>query len=242
MASTEPILNIDNTKIILTIILIVLLPTIYLTEQNNVDYNLSLARIDMKVNLTNTTLYYPELSLTDCKIDGYTIRQEDIINKNFYIKSTINNSQSSIFIIPLFLSKLSEPIILKNVNVEGGGSFILNKLDNIESMNITNYIYLASFNKTYTTTYEYNNIFYTIEVYSIPLNAQIMRVYGLENELNMPIYEYELGPRETAINNIKNRKPKINIYKKWIIRIILLIILLVVGISFFKVKISIKYT
>jgi hypothetical protein len=103
-------------------------------------------------------------------------------------------------------------------------------INNIEVISIDNYIYLASFNKTYTTISEYNNISYTIEVYSIPLDTRLMKVEGLkkfDNELKIPIYDYEFGPKENAINTIKNRKIKIDIYRKWIIREILFFILLI---------------
>uniref|UniRef100_A0A6C0HVT3 Uncharacterized protein n=1 Tax=viral metagenome TaxID=1070528 RepID=A0A6C0HVT3_9ZZZZ len=230
---------INNIKEIYGIVLITaLLPIIYLTEINNKkeedDYNLSLDTIDKNIKLTNTTIYYPEMSLTDCIIDGYKIRQEDIINRNFYIKSidNTNNTKSSSFIITPSLSKLNEPIILKRMVVGERGDVHINNsvINNIEVISIDNYIYLASFNKIYTTISEYNNISYTIEVYSIPLNTQFLKVEGLkkfENELKIPIYDYEFGPKENAINSIKNRKIKIDIYRKWVIRVILIIILLI---------------
>jgi hypothetical protein len=246
----------DNTNIISgTVLITALTSTLYLTEINNKkkddNYNLSLDIINKNVKLTNTTIYYPEISLTDCIIDGYKIRQEDIINRNLYIKSTnnTNNTKSSSFIITPSLNNLNEPIILKKVNIRDRSDFHINNMNlnlkptsntniiippNVEVMSIENYIYLASFNKTYTEIYEYNNISYTIEVYSIPLNTQIMKVEGLnkyQNELKIPIYEYEFGPEKYAIINIKNRKIKINIYRKWIIRVILIIILLL-GLSF----------
>ncbi len=231
----------NNTNIIYgTVLITALISTIYLTEINNNkkddNYNLSLDIINKNVKLTNTTIYYPEISLTDCIIDGYKIRQEDIINRNLYIKSTnnTNNTKSSSFIITPS-SSMSNVISLSKQVVEKK-DFLINNfvINNTEIISIDNYIYLASFNKTYTTTYEYNNISYTIEVYSIPLNTQLMKVAGLkefQNELKFSIYDYEFGPEKYAINNIKNRKIKINIYRKWIIRVILIIILLL-GLSF----------
>ena len=250
------IIYINNTKKIYGIVLITaLVPIIYLTEINNKnkddDYKLSLDLIDKTIKLTNATIYYPEMSLTDCIIDGYKIRQEDIINRNIYIRTfkyessinsfniktiKINNkTKSSSFIITPFNSP-NGVIRLEKVNVSEY-DFHINNMNlnlkptspNEEVMSIDNYIYLASFNKTYTEIYEYNDISYIIEIYSIPLNKQIMKVEGLknfDNELKIPIYDYEFGPKENAINSIKNRKIKIDIYRKWIIRVILIIILL----------------
>ncbi len=245
IASITSITSIIPSMILGIVLIIAWLPIIYLTEKNNKgnvdEYNLLLKKIDTTLRLTDIKLYYPELSLTDDMISSYTIRPEDIKNQNVYIKTTkiikddknkTTETANATFIITPFMSDSSNKSIkLENTRISDTSSFIINNSyqstttespDNqLNFMNVDDYIYLASFNKTYSTTIAdptNSNISTLVEVYSIPQDKEIIKIEGLKeysNELDMIIYNYEFGPKEAAINTIKNRKSSLNTLQKW---------------------------
>ncbi len=246
IASVASITSIIPSMIFGIVLIIAWLPIIYLTEKNNKgnidEYNLLLEKIDKNLRLIDIKLYYPELSLTDVIISGYTVRPEDIKNQNVYIKTTklikddknktTETANATFIISPLMSDSSNKSIILKNTRISDTASFIIannsyksttteSPLNQLNFMNVDEYKYLASFNKTYSTTITdptNSNISTLVEVYSIPQDKEIMAVEGLKefsNELDMIIYNYEFGPKEAAINTIKNRKSGSNTLQKW---------------------------
>jgi hypothetical protein len=214
----SPIPNISSISsiipsIIFGLILIILwIPVIYFTEKNNKgnndEYKLLLEKINTNLKVTDITNQITYRDINNLTVDYYNVESTNFINKNIYINSvktikTKDNKGKEI--IQSFQSS----------------SVIIPPLVNGVPMNDDNYTYLANYNKIKTiktTGPNEPNTSYEINIYAIPINSQIMKIEGLQeyqNELDFVIYDYEFGPENAAINNIKKRKEKSDMIQKW---------------------------
>ncbi len=214
---TMSITGIIPSMIFGIVLIIAWLPTIYLTEKNNKgnldEYNLLLERIDKNIKLTDISnkISYSPIPTGKIMVDIYEVKPEDLIDENIYITALKKTTTTT----------TSDNKTTTNTTIDPSSNLTIPVLINGSSMDIINYQYLASFNKKKSVTIvdpNNSNISYEFEIYSIPKNKQIMLVEGLrefENELDMVIYDYEFGPKDIAINTIKNRKSSMNILQKW---------------------------
>jgi hypothetical protein len=193
------------------------LPTIYYTEKNNKgnldEYNLLLEKIDKNIKLTDISdkISYSPIPTGKQMVDIYEVKPEDLIDENIYITSTKKTTTTT----------TNNNKTTTNTTIDPGSSLTISLLINGAPMDTFNYQYLAGINKKKSITIidpNNSNISYTFDIFSIPKNKQIMQVEGLkefQNELDMYIYDYEFGPKESAISTIKNRKSSMNIIQKW---------------------------
>ncbi len=215
---TMSITGIIPSMIFGIVLIIAWLPTIYLTEKNNKgnedEYDLLLEKIDKNIKLTDISdkISYSPIPTGKIMVDLYEVKPEDLIDENIYINSTKKTTTTT---------TTSDNKTTTNTIIDPGSNLTMPILINNSPMDTINYQYLVTANKKKTVTMmdpNNSNISYTFDIFSIPKNKQIMLVEGLreyENELDMTIYDYEFGPKDVAINTIKNRKSSMNTLQKW---------------------------
>jgi hypothetical protein len=241
LVGVNSITSIIPSMIFGLILIIAWLPIIYFTEKNNKgnvdEYNLLLEKIDKNIKLTDVTdrIMFPYKYISDTpdvissssiskyddikdilkyddikdiSINGYKINNKALVNNNVLIKQTI-------------ITKTKDSNGKEMTTIKTGTSVVFSPSIDGSIMEDNDYEYLAMQNKTFSTKIKdenNENITYEINVYSIPIGKQIIKVEGLQefqSELDITIYNYEFGPKENAINVIKNRKSSINTIQKW---------------------------
>lgn len=194
------------------VLIIAWLPVIVLTENNNKGNKDEFIKLEDKIKtdlkLSDVTITFPTYSGSE-SIGNYTVTPAIVsqYNNNLYV----------------VINKITKTIDDKGKTITSSVSSnkIINKPSIIDE---ENYKYLALQNKAYEKTASdiNSNIIYELTFYFIPANKNIMKVEGLlqyKDELDMNIYDYEFGPKENAINAIKNRKSSANTLFKWLGRI-----------------------
>jgi hypothetical protein len=213
-------------RMIFGIVLIIgWLPVIVLTERNNKgnkeENNKLLDLINNKLILTDITnqITYNETSYF--KTFGGTV-----INNVYTFPSSIINDYGNFYLTVIENTTTIDEKNKKITKSSPSTTVIFSVLINNELMNENNYLYLAMQNKIISSSNlvdpDNKNINYDINIYSIPKNKMIMKVEGLQdnlNELDMIIYDYEFGPEDQVIQTIKDRKELSNKFQMWVGRL-----------------------
>ncbi len=182
---------------------------------NNIEVQGStIENISVLNNIINTNFSLSE----ETKLNLITPKLLNDNNNNLYI--SISKKQivkDSIDDIELISNKYSIGII----TIEG------------KNMDPDNYIYLAKQNKVSfykINDISNNNIYYEINIYSIPKNKNIIRVEGINDYmkyLDKKVYDYEFGPAKLIMENIKYKTYKVNKTAKNVGRIITFFLLFI---------------
>ena len=259
LSGPNPLNTINNISSIIPsmifglILIFAWLPVIYFTEKNNKgnkeEYNLLLEKIDKNIKLTDVTdkITYQSINdviqkrdttstSTSTSNSTSSIINDQNIMVNFYKVTPNDLKNKNVLIISTIITTTKDSKGKQTSKTEESSQFVLSPLVDGVIMDISNYQYLAMYNKTFsnkTVDPNNSNISYETNVYSIPIGKQIIKVEGLQeyqSELDMTIYDYEFGPKENAINTIKNRKSSMNTIHKWGGRL-LTFLMLFIGLS-----------
>ena len=218
-ASLNDISTIIPRMIFGIVLIIAWIPVIFFTESNNKgnneEYKLLLDKIKNNLKFTNitSTITYPQIN---------------ILSPTYYtIPPTLfSNNNNNLLIIGTKNIKTIDSNGKEIINSDKLDDFYLGiPLVNGIVMDKEDYTYLALFNKVLSdkkTDITNSNITYDLNIYSIPVNKNILKVEGLQefkDKLDMKIYNYEFGPEVTAIQTIKNRKLGNNTLHMWLGRI-----------------------
>jgi hypothetical protein len=224
--------SIIPTMILGIFLILAWFPTIIFTEINNKgndnEYKQLLTYIsDDTLTLTPVTLNYTPIStatsganLSTFKLgDYYTVPLNLITdNNNLYLRSIIETTTTTTDSSnkQITTTTIGRPEHLDLGRPDIGGI----------SMDLDDYRYLAMQNILKTEQIEKTdgNVKkkYTIDIYSIPKDKEILKVGGLqqhEEKLDMTIYDYEFGPEESAKETIKQHKSNTNLWIRWLGRL-----------------------
>jgi hypothetical protein len=221
--------SIIPTMILGIFLILAWFPTIILTELNNRgndnEYKQLLTYItDGTLTLEEVTFIYPLANsgtLSTYSLGDYYVIPSEVIksnNNNLHLMSTIETTTTTTD---------SSNKTITTTTLDGGDKMSIGiPTINGSAINADDYIYLAMKNKVKTERFERKDATvtkkYTIDIYSIPSNKQILQVGGLrqhEDKLDMTIYDYEFGPEESAKETIKQHKSIVDFWARWLGRL-----------------------
>lgn len=212
MSIAGEITSIIPTMIFGIFLILAWFPTIIITELNNKgnDDELNILKDKLKNNLkvTDANITFPVQTRTFTLGSYYPITPTLISdnNNNLYITS----------------SKKEETVDEKgnkSTTTSFGDELFIGVPTN---MNQDNYKYLAMQKTVKTDSVKVGTTEYNITIYSIPTETNLMKVEGLkefETELDMVLYDYEIGPLENIKRTLINRKVGANTFQMWIFRL-----------------------
>ena len=229
---SSQISSIIPTMILGIFLILAWFPAIIVTELNNRgndnEYKQLLTYINdgTTLKLEEVTLTYPPLNtatsaanLSTYKLGDYYTVPLDLINNN-------NNLHLMSMIETTTTTTDSSNKQITTTTLDGNELSIGIPTINSVLMNADDYRYLAMQNKiktdTLTKTENGATKKYTINIYSIPINKQILKVDGLRQhaeKLDMTIYDYEFGPSSDAKESIKQHKSTPDFLVRWLGRL-----------------------
>jgi hypothetical protein len=166
----------------------------------NKNYDFFIYKNDLKLTDITSKVTYSKMEHVDEFIKVTTEGGNE-----FTIPANIYNDNKNIYI------EMLKIITDDSIKTTDAGKFLLHSpsIDNV-IMNNDDYIHLAKENlilNKFEKDPNNNNITYNMRVYYIPINSSIIKV-ETNKDLDIPIYNYELGPIKLAEATILNRKQK----------------------------------